>query len=108
MTVSAFSGPVAEFYARFRRGCPDAVVDRLAAALGLDVRSRVLDIGCGTGQLTLPLAARTRAVVGARAAPCRVRTTSHTRLALRTRPARCEGTARCVKWLRHGGQLVAE
>jgi SAM-dependent methyltransferase len=64
MTVSAFSGPVAEFYARFRRGYPDAVVDRLVAALELDAGSRVLDIGCGTGQLTLPLAARTRAVVG--------------------------------------------
>jgi hypothetical protein len=33
-TVSAFSGPVAEFCARFRRGHPDAVVDRPAAALG--------------------------------------------------------------------------
>lgn len=64
MTASTFSGPVAEFYARFRRGYPPAAVDRLVAALGLDDRSRVLDIGCGTGQLTLPLAARTRAVVG--------------------------------------------
>jgi SAM-dependent methyltransferase len=64
MTASTFTGPVAEFYARFRRGYPPAVVDRLADALGLDSRSHVVDIGCGTGQLTLPLAARTRAALG--------------------------------------------
>ncbi len=64
MTTSTFTGPVAEYYARFRRGYPPAVVGRLAAALDLDGHSRVLDIGCGTGQLTLPLASRTRAVLG--------------------------------------------
>jgi ubiquinone/menaquinone biosynthesis C-methylase UbiE len=62
--TSTFSGPVAEHYARFRRGYPPAVVDELADALGLDLGSRVLDIGCGTGQLTLPLAARVRAALG--------------------------------------------
>src|SRR5262245_13225016 len=64
MTTSVFSGPVAEFYARFRRGYPDVVIDRLTRALDLDAGSRVLDIGCGTGGLTLPLAARSRAAVG--------------------------------------------
>ncbi|MHA6625457.1 class I SAM-dependent methyltransferase [Pseudonocardia sichuanensis] len=62
--TSTFRGPVAEHYARFRRGYPPAVVDELAGALGLDAGSRVLDVGCGTGQLTLPLAARVRAAVG--------------------------------------------
>jgi SAM-dependent methyltransferase len=64
MTVSSFGGPVAEFYARFRRGYPDAVVARLAAALDLGVGSRVLDVGCGTGQLTIPLSAGVRAALG--------------------------------------------
>ena len=63
-STGAFTGEVAEHYARFRRGYPPAVLDRLAAALGLDGGSRVLDIGCGTGQLTLPLAARTGSVLG--------------------------------------------
>ncbi|OZM78222.1 SAM-dependent methyltransferase [Pseudonocardia sp. MH-G8] len=62
--TSTFHGPVAEHYARFRRGYPPVVVDELAAALDLDAGSRVLDVGCGTGQLTLPLAARTRAALG--------------------------------------------
>jgi SAM-dependent methyltransferase len=59
-----FSGEVAEHYARFRRGYPPAVIDRLTAVLGLDDRSRVLDLGCGTGQLAVPLATRTHAVLG--------------------------------------------
>src|SRR5687768_16656873 len=64
MAVSTFTGLVAEFYARFRRGYPDPVVDRLVAALGLGACSRVLDVGCGSGQLTLPLSRRTRVVLG--------------------------------------------
>src|SRR5688500_15499230 len=60
-----FSGEVAENYARFRRGYPPPVIDALADALGLDHTEDVaVDLGCGTGQLTLPLAGRLRAVVG--------------------------------------------
>jgi SAM-dependent methyltransferase len=40
------------------------VIDRLFTLLDLDERSRVLDLGCGTGQLTVPLAGRTRSVLG--------------------------------------------
>ncbi|WP_219418290.1 class I SAM-dependent methyltransferase [Pseudonocardia nigra] len=64
MTTSSFTGPIAEYYAEFRRGYPPPVIDRLMAALDLDDRSRVLDLGCGTGQLTVPLAACTRSVLG--------------------------------------------
>jgi ubiquinone/menaquinone biosynthesis C-methylase UbiE len=64
MTSRGFTGPVAENYARFRRGYPPAVIDALVTALALDEGSRVLDLGCGTGQLTIPLAGRTRSVLG--------------------------------------------
>jgi SAM-dependent methyltransferase len=60
-----FGGVTARYYARFRRGYPDLVVDRLVEVLGLDRGSRVLDLGCGPGQLALPLARRVGVVVGA-------------------------------------------
>jgi SAM-dependent methyltransferase len=59
-----FSGEVAEFYHAYRHGYPAAVIDVLAAAFGLDSRDLVIDLGCGTGQLALPLARRVRAVIG--------------------------------------------
>ncbi len=59
-----FSGEVTDFYHRYRRGYPDAVLDALAGAFGLNRQDVVVDLGCGTGQLTLPMARRVRAVVG--------------------------------------------
>ena len=44
-------------YARYRPGYPPAFLDDLTQRLGLDGTGRLLDLGCGTGQLTLPLAA---------------------------------------------------
>jgi SAM-dependent methyltransferase len=46
----------AELYDRARPGYPRALVDELARATGLGSDSRVLEIGPGTGQLTLSLA----------------------------------------------------
>src|SRR5205814_285629 len=40
------------------------VVSAIAEAFGLGVEDLVVDLGCGAGQLSLPLAARVRAVVG--------------------------------------------
>jgi SAM-dependent methyltransferase len=57
-----FSSAVA-YYAQYRPGYPQDMVDALAARVGLDGTQRVLDIGCGTGQLTIPLARHARAVV---------------------------------------------
>lgn len=59
-----FSGEVTEFYHRYRRGYPPAVLETLAAEFALVEDDVVLDLGCGTGQLTLPLAARVGTAVG--------------------------------------------
>ncbi|WP_439377428.1 class I SAM-dependent methyltransferase [Amycolatopsis lexingtonensis] len=64
MTTPAFGGEVSEFYQRFRRGYPPEAADELAAAFALTRDDVVLDLGCGTGQLTRVLAARAGAVLG--------------------------------------------
>jgi SAM-dependent methyltransferase len=64
-----FSGEVAAFYAAHRRGFPPPVVDLLVATLDLPPDAYVLDLGCGTGQLTVPLAERYARVVGADPSP---------------------------------------
>lgn len=48
---------VPELYDRFRPGYPDALFADLAAVTGVDTRSPVLEVGCGTGQATRSLAA---------------------------------------------------
>jgi SAM-dependent methyltransferase len=59
-----FGGDVATYYAEFRRGYPDEVLELLRDAFSLTTDDTVLDLGCGTGQLAVPLAARVRHVVG--------------------------------------------
>jgi ubiquinone/menaquinone biosynthesis C-methylase UbiE len=59
-----FSGEVADFYAEYRRGYPASVIDSLVDSFGLTRDDLVVDLGCGTGQLALPIADRVRAVVG--------------------------------------------
>jgi SAM-dependent methyltransferase len=59
-----FRGEIADLYHSYRRGYPPAVIDAVASAFGLGGEDVVVDLGCGTGQLTLPMAGRVRAVVG--------------------------------------------
>lgn len=49
---------VAELYDRARPGYPPEVFDDLAELAGIGPSRRVLEIGCGTGQATVPLAER--------------------------------------------------
>lgn len=49
---------MAELYDRVRPGYPDDALDALIALAGLPRRGRVLEIGAGTGQMTVPLAER--------------------------------------------------
>jgi SAM-dependent methyltransferase len=60
---------VAELYDRARPRYPSALVADLVAMTGLGPGSRVLEIGCGTGQLTIPLAERGASVVAVELGP---------------------------------------
>ena len=48
----------AETYQRTRPVCPPRLFDDLVRLAGLGPRARVAEIGCGTGQATVPLAER--------------------------------------------------
>ena len=54
----------AGYYSRFRPGYPDALIDHIVNRFVLGASSRILDLGCGTGQLTIPLAAHVGEVFG--------------------------------------------
>jgi trans-aconitate methyltransferase len=61
---STFSGTTAAYYARYRRGYPDQIISAVVDRLGLNSGDAVIDLGCGTGLLSAPLAQRVRVVVG--------------------------------------------
>lgn len=64
-----FTGEIAAYYHQYRRGYPAAVLDAIAAAFALTASDVAVDLGCGTGQLTVPLAGRVRAVLGVDPSP---------------------------------------
>jgi SAM-dependent methyltransferase len=53
----------AQYYARFRPGYPDELLALVAERAGLDGTGRLLDLGCGTGNVAIPLARWFEAVV---------------------------------------------
>jgi SAM-dependent methyltransferase len=56
-TLSRVFNDVPELYDRVRPGYPDELFADLVAITGLDRRSSVLEVGCGTGQATRSLGA---------------------------------------------------
>ena len=55
--ATSFDG-VAALYHDARPGYPEALFDELVAFAGLGRGARILEVGCGTGKATLPLARR--------------------------------------------------
>ena len=53
----------AAYYDRYRKPYPDALLDDLIHRVGLPSTGRLLDLACGTGQISLPLARRFASVV---------------------------------------------
>ncbi|UCD08477.1 MAG: class I SAM-dependent methyltransferase [Dehalococcoidales bacterium] len=51
------------YYARFREGYPEEFFELLTSKFNLSMDDRVLDLGCGTGQITIPLARSVKEVV---------------------------------------------
>lgn len=58
-----FAG-TATYYARFRPGYPAAFLTHIIERFGLNGHGRLLDLGCGTGQLALPLAPYVAEAIG--------------------------------------------
>ncbi|HEY3734208.1 MAG TPA: methyltransferase domain-containing protein [Streptosporangiaceae bacterium] len=57
-TLRAGFNRAAEDYQRTRPVCPPQLFDDLIELAGLEAGDRVIEIGCGTGQATVPLAER--------------------------------------------------
>ncbi|MFC5834091.1 class I SAM-dependent methyltransferase [Nonomuraea insulae] len=64
MTSEGLFAGTSAFYARFRPGYPKAFFDDLIHRFSLDGTGRLLDLGCGTGQLTIPLAGHVEQAIG--------------------------------------------
>lgn len=52
------------YYTEYRPGYGDAVIEYLVERFELDSATRALDLGCGAGQITIPLAVHAGEVVG--------------------------------------------
>lgn len=61
--LELFTGTAA-YYARYRPGYPKQLFEFLRKYFELDGPGRLLDLGCGTGQMLIPLAKDFRTVVG--------------------------------------------
>ena len=51
------------YYARFREGFPDKFFDMVKRKFDLSKSDRVLDLGCGTGQIAIPISSIVKEVV---------------------------------------------
>lgn len=52
------------YYSQFRPGYPEPFLKKIADKFPTGPKSRLLDLGCGTGQITIPLAKHFEKVIG--------------------------------------------
>jgi SAM-dependent methyltransferase len=69
VTLRGIFDEAPELYDRVRPGYPPAMFDDLAALTAVGPGARVLELGCGTGQATLPLARRGCAITAVELGP---------------------------------------
>ena len=62
-TPKLFEG-TARFYAQHRAAYPDELIEQIVHEFDLDGTGRLLDLGCGTGLLTIPLAPHSDSAAG--------------------------------------------
>ncbi len=89
-----FSGDVVDFYHKYRRGYPAGVFDVLARTLNLTEDDIAVDLGCGTGQITVPLAGRVGAVIGMDPSPDMLSRARH-----EAGDGNAQNNARNISWL---------
>jgi ubiquinone/menaquinone biosynthesis C-methylase UbiE len=59
-----FTGDIADYYASFRRGFGPAALAFVVNRLEVGPGELVMDLGCGTGQLAVPISSHVRHVLG--------------------------------------------
>jgi SAM-dependent methyltransferase len=69
MPLHATFDAVASLYDEVRPGYPDAIVEAIIERSGLPSAGRILEVGCGTGQITRPFARRGYAILALELGP---------------------------------------
>ncbi|MGH2885459.1 MAG: class I SAM-dependent methyltransferase [Solirubrobacteraceae bacterium] len=64
-TGSEFAGETASHYSAYRRDVPDVLIEAAVCAADLTGHDVALDLGCGTGQVAIPLSRHVRSVLAA-------------------------------------------
>lgn len=86
-----FAGEIADYYASFRRGFAPPALEFVVDQVEASPDELVVDLGCGTGQLAVPLSSRVRHVLGVDPEPDML---AHARAT-----ARRQGASGATSWL---------
>jgi ubiquinone/menaquinone biosynthesis C-methylase UbiE len=88
----------ASYYARYRPQYPNTLFELLSEAFNLNGQGRLLDLGCGTGEIAIPLSDRFEEVVGIDPQPEMLREARREAKAV---------SASNIKWLEQRAELIS-